>query len=486
MHAETAYLFRHALLRDAAYEMQLPTDRARLHELAFFLIEQTFGGRAPEPPSLDAIDPPKLEPHPTDPVAAELAEHARLALGVPATGQPPSRASRFRPEVGVTPALYQLYLRRAAETADRAFRVYAAIAAWQALADLLAENERAEALRRAGVIATDAGALQKAATLLNHAIETARQCHNKKTEGKSIGNLANVYSWSGRNKQAETLYEQALGIARQIQSSALEGTLLGNLAIVFHESGRTDQAEHTLELALDIARKLGDRRAEGHHLGNLANIYRETGRTAQARCLYELALAIARELANRRSEGIALGGLAAVLQQTGETGQVTQTYGQALTIARAIGNRRLECQILANLAMMKGQAGQLEQAKSMHEQALSVACETEDVFAQAMILGNLAALYQQTGHLTAAASAFRQTLDIARQTGNQYSEGVLLCDYALCLLALDQRHDARETWHKGAAILRALDGSDALAHKSVAMCKACAKAGVPPFDEGQT
>ena len=32
--AESAYLFRHALLREAAYQLQLPTDRARLHALA--------------------------------------------------------------------------------------------------------------------------------------------------------------------------------------------------------------------------------------------------------------------------------------------------------------------------------------------------------------------------------------------------------------------------------------------------------------------
>ena len=33
--AEQIYFFRHALLRDAAYQLQLPGDRARLHGLAF-------------------------------------------------------------------------------------------------------------------------------------------------------------------------------------------------------------------------------------------------------------------------------------------------------------------------------------------------------------------------------------------------------------------------------------------------------------------
>lgn len=63
--AETAYLFRHALLRDAAYELQMPGARATLHGLAFSLMEAAVGSRAPEPPTLDG-DLMLLQPHPTD------------------------------------------------------------------------------------------------------------------------------------------------------------------------------------------------------------------------------------------------------------------------------------------------------------------------------------------------------------------------------------------------------------------------------------
>ncbi|NUN50659.1 MAG: hypothetical protein HUU15_17750, partial [Candidatus Brocadiae bacterium] len=49
---ESAYLFRHALARDAAYHLQLPGERARLHGLAFAVIESACGGRAPAAPAL--------------------------------------------------------------------------------------------------------------------------------------------------------------------------------------------------------------------------------------------------------------------------------------------------------------------------------------------------------------------------------------------------------------------------------------------------
>ena len=73
LHAETIYLFRHALLRDAAYQLQMPGDRARLHRIAFELIETLAGGRPPEPPPLE--DPDAAPPAPPGAGAAGRGGH---------------------------------------------------------------------------------------------------------------------------------------------------------------------------------------------------------------------------------------------------------------------------------------------------------------------------------------------------------------------------------------------------------------------------
>lgn len=72
VNAELAYVFRHALLRDAAYQLQLPGDRARLHALALTLIELLSGGRPGEVETAVGSDT-RFQAHPSDPFAEELA-----------------------------------------------------------------------------------------------------------------------------------------------------------------------------------------------------------------------------------------------------------------------------------------------------------------------------------------------------------------------------------------------------------------------------
>lgn len=71
MFAETAYLFRHALLREAAYQLQPPAERAGLHGLALEIMQAALGDTD------EALAP----------FALELADHARAA----AEGASPDR-----------------------------------------------------------------------------------------------------------------------------------------------------------------------------------------------------------------------------------------------------------------------------------------------------------------------------------------------------------------------------------------------------------
>lgn len=428
--AEIAYLFRHALLRDVAYEMQLPSDRARLHDLAFRVLERAFGGPAPQPPELDPLDAPNFVPHPTDLVAHELARHAGLAIEGLEDSDRELQDGRL------------LYLRRAAEHSDTQFRTESSVRCWQELAAQVSGAAQAEALRRASV----------------------------------------AWNSAGRPGLAEPLAWQALDKAREVGNRALEGITLGNLALVFDQTGRVELAEQTSLQALALHRELGNRRFEGFELGNLAGLYQETGRLAEAEQTFLQALDIHREVADRRAEGVALGNLAGIYRVTGRLTEAEQTFQQALAIHREVGNRRSEGIVLGNLANAFRESGRVEQAELTYQQALAIHREVGNRRSEGITLGNLANVYRDLGRTAEAEQAYLQALAIAREVGNRRFEGIHLC--ALGLLELERRPDmAHEVWRQGATILRELNDTSQLERQTNAMQEACAKAGIAPFDD---
>jgi hypothetical protein len=141
--------FRHAVLRDAAYQLQLPAGRAGLHALAFATLEGLCGGRAPEAGE-DSLSGSRFRPHATDRFAFELSEHARRVVEA-------AESERARRELEPMRLARTLYLGRAAEVAERSFRTDEAIRLWEAAAELFDGDARGRRLRRAAAVAVNAG-----------------------------------------------------------------------------------------------------------------------------------------------------------------------------------------------------------------------------------------------------------------------------------------------------------------------------------------
>lgn len=514
--AETVYLFRLPVLRDAAYQLQVPSDRARLHRMALEIMETMFDGPPPEP-ARDSWGDLSYEPHPIDPVSADLAEHAH--------GIRQWEADKD----GSLLARETLYLRRAAEYAEARFDNEDALRLWQRHATVAMEEQpedgpettaekqarldpldkrraggfitgramAAESIRRAGVVLSNSGRAFEAEPLFVRAGTMAAGASNRRTEGAARSGLAGMYYMTGRPDEAERSYEQALEIHREAGNRHFEAVALGNLANLYWGTGRMDRAERTHRQALTIHREVGSRRGEGIALGGLASVYRETGRLEKAERTHNEALAIHRQVGNRQFEAVVLANLATVYQKTERMAQAAQTHEQALTIHRQVGNRRGVAIVLGNLANLYAETGRAEEAELSYLQALTMHREVGNRRGGGIALGNLAGLYLKSERLEDAERSYRQALATHRQTKNRRFEGLHTCGYGLCLLALkrtdstlsagsgqasSRQADAREVWQRGAKILKGVGDKTLSEQQASAMREACAKAGVEPFD----
>ena len=468
--AETAYLFRHALLRDAAYQLQLPGDRARLHRLAFELIEIAFGGRAPEPPALDDARRATRLPQPTDPVARELAEHAKWA-------EAGSHGEEMRD-------LRARYLRYAAEYLARIFQAGPSIAAWRELSSLLDGAPRGEALRMEAEVRLNSGDLRGAEACLQESLILLRQGGNPRRQGVVLANLGTVYMQTGRKDASESAFGEALAILRGTGDEFSEARALGHLAVLYLETGRVELAEQTHGKSIALFRRLGESRLEGVSLANLATLLAETGRAEAGKRMHEEALALHRRTGDRRQEGITLMNMGVQCMAEGGLDRAAKFLEEAIGIAREVGDRRLEGYSLLNSACVCESAERFDAAERTGIEALALFRDMGDRRAEGAVLSAQAVRHHLAGRKDDARPAYRLAGSIFEELGDRRNLAVNGCNMALLELPDGDVKRAAADWARALAMLREVGDVDEAGRQAESMRKACRRAGVPPFDEG--
>lgn len=505
MHAEQAYLFRHALVRDAAYELQPPTDRARLHALALELLELLHGGPAhdPGPPTLGGLQLPPA--HPTDAVVLDLALHAELA----AIADP-----------SVAPAA-ELYLHRAAAIATMQFRYREAVELWRRLAARLTGVPRLCAVFRQGEAAHDAGleadaraafghvlqaardadrpfieglALSAHATALlaegnavaaepdmRRAIELLREDNEPRAQAKAVSNLAVLLGHTGRVEESESAWREALELLSAADDVDATAAVLNNLAGLYSGRGEIARAEELYARALDIHLEHGRPHSVALVRLNLANLYSHTGREEQAETILREVLEVMRKVGNRRLEGAALSNLAAVLANTGQYAEAETLLQQAIAIYRELADRRMEAVALAAMMSIYQNSRRYSMALEVGTRALELSRKLGVPAIESVLLYNLASMAVDEKRYDEALGQFEQAIAIQRAIRRRESLGNTLCNYMHALLCVGRLDDARSAWLEGSGILHDVGDTRALERKTRTMQQLCAERGIQPF-----
>ncbi|MBK9974051.1 MAG: tetratricopeptide repeat protein [Planctomycetes bacterium] len=465
MHAETSYLFRHAILRDAAYELQMPGDRAKLHELAFLLIESAFDGPAPWAEPLESLAPLSHLPHPCDSVAHELVIHARLA-GSTGGALMQERVRR--------------YLQRGALHAQLAFDNRLAVALWKELAGELDSPANGEAMRRAGELAMKCGLTADAEVYLHEALKLQRESQTPSLEARCHLTLGRLYAARGKYKEAELAHRESLRITQSLGDTIAAGLDQSHIAGVYLETGRMTEAEDLFQMALSALPDQGSER--NGVLPNLGILYAQTGRLEQARDLLGAAVTAFRTLGTPYQLGICLANLGTVRHNLGDTHGALGDLLGALEIHRQAGNRRFEAMVLGNLGNVYERLDDNRRALECLLAALNIYREIGDRRGEGVALGNHAIQLRLSGRSAESVFQFRQAIEIHRQVGNRRAEGGHTCDLAISLVADGEIEKAKELWRTGSRILHDL-GDQAQMQKLIpSMQQVCARAGVPELD----
>lgn len=331
MDAELAYVFRHALLREAAYQLQMPADRARLHALVVEIIEPTLGNDE------DGA------------LASELAEHAKNA-----GEQYGAREVAFR--------------RRAIEHAlgrldyGEVLRQSELVAAHAAATPL----ERARAVQRIGDAQRQRGFAREALATYDRLL-TAFPDLPAKQRGSVIRAKADARYRLGQIAEAESDYQEAIRLLETGADRQGVATAYGNYGLLLSATGRQELAERYFRDAITQNHSEGAFHEAAFQEVNLANVLLDRGEARQA-----LALMQNSRLRQRVHDPAVCGTESLALSALGRKEEALEAIRRALEISRQNGQRLSEGVSLANLGSQLAEGGRLEEAAVQLELAVTV------------------------------------------------------------------------------------------------------------------
>ncbi len=379
---EIEYIFRHALLRDAAYSMQLLARQRELHGLAVTAMETVYHDN--------------LEPH-----YGELAYHSekadlkekalhyltlagKLSLSVYQNQQAIdyfTRALAFVPSDELRTKFDLMLLRVECyyNASDSAVQ----------LKDLdvleeLANNLKDDALlgrvyMRRSYCFSALGDFQDALTYATRAKELSEVSHDDETLLATYLVLPNSFLRVGRTDEALRYAKEGLKYAQGLNDRRGEGSALSILGLVSLEVENPGTAMEYQEQALVIAQELKDGYLEAKVLNNLANtVGLAQGDYSTARDYFQQAYSIFHELGNTNGKGIILTNLGWLAGILGDYSAAINYHEQALTILRRLGLRSQEMYAYINLSAVMGAQGIAHDSFKWAQKALEFSTKIGD------------------------------------------------------------------------------------------------------------
>ena len=399
MNAELAYLFRHALLRDAAYQLQLPADLARLHVLALEIVEELC---------VSNDDVASLNEY-----SAELAQHAGRARELGGDDAPFARQAAEQEVKYLGRAILYAYERFQSEAALLMIERYIGLRA-------APSRQRVAILIRGCDMALDLAQYDRALALGQRAVELAQ------TEKPDIrGGAARLYGLAlqrlGRLSEAEALFRSTLQMCRSQADTVGVARSLERLAMVLVEAGAIHDAEPCFVEALAIYKASGDMVAWGATRSNYASALHAQGRFDEAIAAAQEALAQHRQSQQTRFEGITLGMLSRFHLEAGNRQLSAALFEQALEIDERTHNNEALISLLTERASLLRKSGELHGALELIARTLRIhdACGNRRSLLNS--LEEMAGVQRELGHSEDEWNTWHSVRSLARDLGQSVS-----------------------------------------------------------------
>ncbi len=410
------YIFLHAMIRDAAYEIQLKERLRQLHDLA---------GKA-----IEAIYNDDLYNH-----SEELAEHYEKAEN--------SAKARF-------------YLENAGDKARDNYQNIKALSFYDRLLKYL-ETEKdsekiIEIMLNMGDILNLINRLNDAGKTYKKALELSEKIKNQALTVDCRNSMGNILRILGKIKEAESMFEESLQSAVNIDYKNGMAASLRNIGIIHFFRRNYEKAMECYAKDIAINRETGNQRGISIAMGNIGLIYKDQGNYKKAMEHYRYSLEICNTIGDKRGAGIAYGNIGNIYAYLCEYEKAMENYQQKMAICSEIGDKKELNLTIGNMGNIYFYQGKYSLAMQYYKRYLSLSIEIGDKRSCTYVYGNIANLYRCQGKLDLAMEYLEKKIELCKKLDDQKELGMAIGSMGIVYTSMGKYKKAMECCRKWADI----------------------------------
>ncbi|MBN1619843.1 tetratricopeptide repeat protein [candidate division WOR-3 bacterium] len=419
---EDIYMFRHAMLREAAYQLYLPSERKKLHKRIFEFAENRLSKELEIHTKLLVEQSEKAEEW--DKWAEYAEKYMKVMLRKGANLELLRicmRLSKYHKKEGNNQKAAETELtegrilkktgrhKEAREKISRATKYFEKLGAETLLAD--ANNELGTSYLGEREFDTALCCFQKA-------LEYSEKTGEKTLRCRTLGNMGVLFASMKSFDKALSSYENAMKLALEIGDKKFEALALSNIGAILAQQKKYEEAEICFNKSYEIALKYGINEEKAGAQINLGNLEAIKGRILNAEKHFMEALKIFREAGIREGEASSLYNISEMKKHEDKFDEAWKFSREYLELAKETGNINWEIKALSQTGDLKYRMSDPEDAVKYYNEALKL-CEIKgDKTTETEILFEIAKLYRRIKDFSKSHDYLDRAFEKSGELGN--------------------------------------------------------------------
>jgi len=457
---EIKYIFRHALLREAVYEMQLRTQLKKLHLTIAKSIEKIHKDNLSEKYIDLAFHYEQSEM--SDKTMFYLEKTANFAKRNFQNAQALKYYDRILNKLDskkeknkIAPILLSkggvLELIGQWGTGEKIYKKGLKIA-------LKTDDPliKGRAHTKLGHLLLLKGDYKKARTNFKRALEFFSKEKDQIGIVRVTGNLGNLFFRQGEYKQAIEYFERTIAEGVSLPYHTANAQIVANLGLTYMNLGRYDKGINEQKKQLKKSEENGDRRGMATLYVNLGIVYFEKGDFDNALSCYEKGLELSEELGNKLLTSIAIGCIGSVYQQQGDYKKAADHFIQDLELCEQLGDKQGIAIALGLIGELRSIEGEFDIAVDYLKHCSFLSEELGYRKGIAKAVNNLANIYHLKEDYKTSVAHYEQAINIGRNIKNRLILSSGLLEKAQALLDMKEPQEVPELVKEASKIVSSL------------------------------